>query len=67
MAIACPIDLDTLRLRAEIKSIYARVAADPLASSTFIEVRYAATAARLRRRGTVEDSSAGVGVVCGRR
>jgi arsenite methyltransferase len=29
MAIACPIDLDTLRLRAEIKSIYARVAADP--------------------------------------
>ena len=29
MAIACPVDLDTLRLRAEIKSIYARVAADP--------------------------------------
>jgi SAM-dependent methyltransferase len=29
MAIACPIDLDTLRLRAEIKSIYARVATDP--------------------------------------
>lgn len=29
MAIACPIDLDTLKLRAEIQSIYARVAADP--------------------------------------
>lgn len=29
MAIACPVDLDTLRLRAEISSIYARVAADP--------------------------------------
>jgi hypothetical protein len=29
MAIACPIDLDTLRLRAEIQAIYARVAVDP--------------------------------------
>ena len=29
MPIACPIDLDTLKLRAEIQSIYARVAADP--------------------------------------
>ncbi|MGH9386349.1 MAG: methyltransferase domain-containing protein [Vicinamibacterales bacterium] len=29
MAIVCPVDLDTLRLRAEIQSIYARVAADP--------------------------------------
>ena len=29
MAIACPIDLDILKLRAEIQSIYARVAADP--------------------------------------
>ena len=29
MAIVCPIDLDTLRLRAEIQSIYARVASDP--------------------------------------
>ena len=29
MAIACPIDLDTLRLRAEIRAIYARVAVDP--------------------------------------
>jgi len=26
MAIACPVDLDTLKLRAEIQSIYARVA-----------------------------------------
>ena len=29
MAVACPIDLDTARLRAEIKSTYARVATDP--------------------------------------
>jgi SAM-dependent methyltransferase len=29
MAISCPVDLNTLKLRAEIQSIYARVAADP--------------------------------------
>ena len=29
MAISCPVDLDTRRLRDEIRSIYARVAADP--------------------------------------
>lgn len=29
MAIACPVDLDTQKLRDEIQSIYARVAADP--------------------------------------
>jgi ubiquinone/menaquinone biosynthesis C-methylase UbiE len=29
MAIACPVDLDTLRLRREIQTIYARVAEDP--------------------------------------
>ena len=29
MAIACPVNLDTLTLRAEIQSIYARVAGDP--------------------------------------
>jgi hypothetical protein len=29
MAIACPVNPDTLKLRAEIQSIYARVAADP--------------------------------------
>src|SRR5438132_9669363 len=29
MAITCPVDLDTLKLRAEIQSIYARVAAAP--------------------------------------
>jgi SAM-dependent methyltransferase len=29
MAIVCPVDLDTRKLRAEIQSIYARVAADP--------------------------------------
>jgi SAM-dependent methyltransferase len=29
MAIACPVDLDTARLRQEIQAIYARVATDP--------------------------------------
>jgi SAM-dependent methyltransferase len=29
VAVACPVDLDTSRLRAEIQSIYARVADDP--------------------------------------
>jgi arsenite methyltransferase len=29
MAIACPVDLDTLKLRQEIQSIYARVATEP--------------------------------------
>jgi arsenite methyltransferase len=35
MAIACPVDLDTLKLRAEIQSIYGRVAADPSAEFHF--------------------------------
>ena len=29
MAIACPVDLDTNRLRHEIQTIYTRVATDP--------------------------------------
>jgi len=29
MAISCPVDLDVARLRAEVQSMYARVAADP--------------------------------------
>jgi SAM-dependent methyltransferase len=29
MAIACPVDLDTVRLRHEIQAVYARVATDP--------------------------------------
>jgi hypothetical protein len=29
MAIACPIDLDTKKLRDEIRSIYSRVATEP--------------------------------------
>jgi SAM-dependent methyltransferase len=33
MALTCPVDLDTLKLRAEIQSIYTRVATDP--SGTF--------------------------------
>jgi SAM-dependent methyltransferase len=35
MAIACPVDLDTMRLRAEIQSIYARVASEPSGSFHF--------------------------------
>ena len=29
MAVACPVDLDTLQLRKEIQDIYARVATEP--------------------------------------
>ncbi len=35
MAIVCPVDLDTRKLRAEIQSIYSRVAADPSAEFHF--------------------------------
>src|SRR5687767_14338350 len=35
MAVACPVDLDTARLRHEIQAIYARVAADPAAEFHF--------------------------------
>jgi arsenite methyltransferase len=68
MAIACPIDLDTLKLRAEIQSIYARVAADPSGDFHFHRgPEYAATrlnydAAELSRLPrTVTQSFAGVG------
>src|SRR6478672_2877943 len=52
MAIACPVDLDTLRLRAEIQSIYARVAADP--SGEFHFHRGPEYAARRLRYDTAE-------------
>lgn len=68
MAIACPIDLDTLKLRAEIQSIYARVAADPSGEFHFHRgPEYAVTrlnydAAELSRLPrTVTESFAGVG------
>ncbi len=35
MAVTCPVDLDTLKLRREIQSIYARVATDPSAAFHF--------------------------------
>lgn len=35
MATSCPIDLDTVRLRAEISTIYARVAVDPTSEFHF--------------------------------
>ena len=68
MAIGCPVDLDTLKLRAEIQSIYARVAADPLGDFHFHRgAEYAARRlgydeaelARIPR--TVTDSFAGIG------
>jgi SAM-dependent methyltransferase len=68
MAIACPVDLDTLKLRAEIQSIYARVAADPSGEFHFHRgADYAAT--RLHYDATelsslpasVTESFAGVG------
>jgi arsenite methyltransferase len=68
MAIACPVDLDTLRLRAEIQSIYARVATDPAGEFHFHRgpgyaakrLNYdAAELAKIPR--TVSESFAGVG------
>jgi arsenite methyltransferase len=68
MAIACPVDLDTLKLRAEIQSIYARVAVDPSGEFHFHRgPEYAATRlgydadelATIPR--TVTESFAGVG------
>jgi arsenite methyltransferase len=35
MATTCPVDLDTIRLRQEIRAIYARVAADPASEFHF--------------------------------
>lgn len=68
MPIACPVNLDTHKLRAEIQSIYARVAADPSAEFHFHRgPAYAATrlkydAAQLSKLpGTVTESFAGVG------
>src|SRR5262245_37610431 len=68
MAIACPVDLDTLKLRSEIRSMYARVATDPSGAFHFHRgpeyavqrLRYDATElARLPR--SVTESFAGVG------
>jgi arsenite methyltransferase len=68
MAITCPVDLDTLKLRAEIQSMYARVADDPSGEFHFHRgPEYAARrlhydAAELARLpGTVTESFAGVG------
>jgi len=68
MAIACPVDLDTRKLRAEIQSIYARVAEAPSGEFHFHRgPEYAARrlnydAAELSQlSGTVTESFAGVG------
>src|ERR1700737_4771984 len=68
MAIACPVDLDTLKLRAEIQSIYARVAVDPSGDFHFhrgpeyASKRLNYDAAELSKLpGTVTESFAGVG------
>lgn len=68
MAIACPIDLDTIKLRAEIQSIYARVAVDPSGEFHFHRgPEYASTwlhydAAELSKLPpTVTESFAGIG------
>src|SRR5712691_5718238 len=68
MAIACPVDLDKIKLRAEIQSIYARVAADPSGEFHFHRgPEYAARrlnydAAELSQLpGAVTESFAGVG------
>src|SRR6266851_4447519 len=68
MAIACPVDLDTLKLRAEIQSIYARVATDPSGEFHFHRgPGYAAQRLRYDARelsqlpATVTESFAGIG------
>jgi SAM-dependent methyltransferase len=68
MAIACPVDLDRLKLRAEIQSMYARVAADPSGEFHFHRgPEYASTrlnydpAELSKLPGTVTESFAGVG------
>src|ERR1043166_1781278 len=68
MAISCPVDLDTQKLRAEIQSIYARVATEPSGAFHFHRgPEYAATrlgydAADLAKiPRTVTESFAGVG------
>jgi arsenite methyltransferase len=68
MALACPVDLDTLRLRAEIQDVYRRVADDPRGDFHFHRgPDYAATlldydAGELARLpGEVTHSFAGVG------
>lgn len=68
MTMACPVDLDTRKLRAEIQSIYARVAADPSGEFHFHRgPQYASTrlnydAAELSKLPeTVTESFAGVG------
>jgi SAM-dependent methyltransferase len=68
MAITCPVDLDTRKLRAEIQSMYARVAADPSGEFHFHRgPEYASTrlnydaAELLKLPGTVTESFAGVG------
>ena len=68
MAIACPLNLDTIRLRSEIQSVYARVAENPSGEFHFHRgPEYAARrlnydAAELSKLpGTVTESFAGVG------
>jgi arsenite methyltransferase len=68
MAIACPVEFDTRKLRAEIQSIYARVAADPSGEfhfhrgSEYASTRLNYDAAELSKLpGTVTESFAGVG------
>ncbi len=68
MALTCPVDLDTLKLRAQIQSIYARVAADPSGEFHFHRgPEYAATrlhydpAELSMLPGLVTESFAGIG------
>lgn len=68
MAITCPIDLDVVRLREEVRSIYAKVAASPDGEFHFHRgAEYAATFLRYDRRALealpafAVESFAGVG------
>lgn len=68
MALTCPVDLDTLRLRREIQSIYGRVATEPDGDFHFHRgPRYAATrlgydaTVLARLPSSVTESFAGIG------
>jgi hypothetical protein len=66
MAVVCPVDLDTARLRAEIQAIYSRVAEDPagdfpLPSRSCVRRR----ATQIRRLRAISPSGRVHGVVRG--
>ena len=65
MALTCPIDLDVATLRAEVQTMYSRVASAPTAISIFIAVRNTRRRARLRRTELAALPPEVTSVLCG--